>query len=290
MEQKGEKEQREHGNLYKPYSYYRSEIPQIFPNVVLHWHSEIELNYMISGKGEFICGDEHITASEGDMIIILPNMLHSIEAAEKSGCRYDTVVFNASMLGAEDTDRETVELMEPLLKGSFAMSCHITGEQRFYRKFRECAEAIFSCIKKDSAVSDICLKSELIKFFWLLFESGKVSAEKNTVQNGMEQFRPAVEYINEHYSEHITIDMLADKVHLSKSYFMASFRKYTGISAMEYVNRVRIRAAERKLWEVDESVVNIAYECGFRNLSNFNRQFKGKTGITPSAYRKNRLP
>ncbi len=278
------REQREHGNRYKPYGYYKSDIPFRFPGVELHWHPETELNYITEGCAEFICGDEKLEAGEGDVILILPNMLHSIRVSSGGRCVYDTLVFDASMLGTEDTDRGAEELIKPLLKGDYGMSCLIRGDE----SFRECSEEIFRCIEKDTALADIRLKSELIRFFWMLFEKGRVNSDKNISQGSMEQLRGAIEHINKNYMDNITIENLADKAHLSRSYFMAAFKKRTGMGAMEYVNRVRIRAAERRLWDGDENIVDIAYDTGFRNLSNFNRRFKEKTGMTPSEYRKSR--
>lgn len=282
MQKENVKEKREHGNRYKPYGYYKSDIPFGFPNVELHWHPEAELNYITRGCAEFICGDEKLEAGEGDIVLILPNMLHSIKVSAGGRCVYDTLVFDASMLGTEDTDRGAEELIKPLLKGEFGMSCLIKGDD----EFRECGAEIFNCIKKDTPLSDIRLKSELMRFFWMLFAKGKTDTDKSTRQSGMEQLRGAVEYINKHYMENITIEKLAEEAHLSRSYFMAAFKKNTGMGAMEYVNRVRIRMAERKLWDGNENIVDICYDTGFRNLSNFNRRFKEKTGMTPSEYRK----
>lgn len=282
MQKEDVKEKREHGNRYKPYGYYKSDIPFGFPNVELHWHPEVELNYVIEGCAEFICGDEKLEVAKGDIILILPNMLHSIKVSAGGRCVYDTLVFNASMLGTEDTDRGAEELIKPLLKGEYAMSCLIKGDN----EFRECVEGIFEFVKEDTALADIRLKSELMRFFWMMFAKGKTDTDKSSRQGGMEQLRAAVEYINRNYTENITIEKLAEESHLSRSYFMAEFKKNTGMGAMEYVNRVRIRVAERRLWDGNDNIVDICYDTGFRNLSNFNRRFKEKTGMTPSEYRK----
>lgn len=279
------KEHKEHINEYKPFSYYKCNIPGFFLNVPLHWHSEMELNYILEGCVEFICGDEKITAQAGDIVVILPDMLHSVSRSGASQCMYDTLVFGASMLGGQDTDRSAAMFIRPL-GTNCGIHSHISSEHPYYAELRTSIEQIFSCAKGDSAILDILLKSELMRLLWLLYESGSIYCISPGSAENSALLRSAIQYINSHYSENITIDMLAEITHLSRSYFMSCFRKAAGIGAIEYVNQVRAKSAVRLLEESSRSIAEIAFECGFRNLSNFNRQFKSIAGITPSEYRR----
>ncbi len=130
------------------------------------------------------------------------------------------------------------------------------------------------------------MKSELLRLFWLLENSGDIDCKTHSEVNRSEVIRPALEYIAENYSENITIEQLAGTVHLSKSYFMNRFRQAAGVSAVEYITQFRIRAACSALAESTKTVSEISFECGFRNLSNFNRQFRRLMGCTPNEYRK----
>lgn len=286
MNSEASREQREHGSEYKPYSYYKCSIPEFFINVPLHWHPELELNLIRDGCAEFICGDEKFTAHAGEIVVILPDMLHSVSRSGECRCAYDTVVFGLSMLGAQETDRSAALCVQPLGSGCGIHSL-VTREHPYYGELRTAAEQIFSCVKGDTAMLDMLMKSELIRLFWLLYESGTIYPLGRGASGSAELIRPAVQYISENYSEPITIDSLAGITHLSRSYFMSCFRQAAGMGAIEYVNQVRARAAVRLLGSTDKSVAEIAYECGFRNLSNFNRQFRSFAGVSPSQYRKN---
>lgn len=101
-----------------------------------------------------------------------------------------------------------------------------------------------------------------------------------------EVIRPALEYISIHFRENITIRQLAAVVHLSESYFMNQFQKYVGFSAIEYISHFRINQACKRLTSTKESVLEIAFDCGFRNISNFNRQFRKVAGCSPTEYRR----
>ena len=88
-----------------------------------------------------------------------------------------------------------------------------------------------------------------------------------------------------HYGEDITVEQLADIAHLSKSYFMGCFKKATGIGAIEHLTQIRMKIVCDALVNSNEHIADLAYNCGYDNLSNFNRQFKRMIGCTPMEYR-----
>ena len=101
-----------------------------------------------------------------------------------------------------------------------------------------------------------------------------------------ETLRPVLTYIQKHHSESVTIEQLAKIAHMSSSYFMSCFKQNFGLGAIEYLNQVRIRSACDLLRNTDRSISDIAFDTGFHNLSNFNRQFRTKVGCSPQTYRK----
>lgn len=176
------------------------------------------------------------------------------------------------------------ELLMPLVGGEMCVNPHITPFHVYYGEIRTSVENIISAALGDSSGFDLLLKSELARLFWLLFEAGDIlKTGKNKAAS--EIIRPAIDYMNLHYMENITISELAKTVNLSESYFMQKFRKAAGISAVEYLNQIRIRAVCAQLTGTKKSAAEIAFSCGFRNLSNFNRIFKRVTGRTPSDVR-----
>ena len=96
----------------------------------------------------------------------------------------------------------------------------------------------------------------------------------------------ALSYLAEHYAEPVTVGQLAGYCNLSKSYFMGCFKRATGMSAMEHLCQLRIRAACEALGKTSRGVSEIAADCGFQNLSGFNRQFKKRVGCSPAQYRR----
>lgn len=275
------KENRIHSSRIKPFSYYKCAIPDYFYCVPMHWHSEFEINFIREGAAEFICGTDKFTSSKGDIIITQPNELHSIYPCEYTRQIYDTLVFSSDIFGISDSDRYFNECIRPLINGSMRITAHITPKHHYYSELAMTAENIFFCAKGDTPQLDMLMRSELLKLLWLL----ETEAEQGTSTGKYDSIiRPALEYIAEHFSENITVAQLAASVHLSESYFMNLFRKQVGLSAVEYISHFRIDTACRELIGTKKSVLEIAFDCGYRNISNFNRQFRKITGCSPTEY------
>lgn len=285
MQEKETEEKRCHSSGTIPFSYYESRIPDYFANVPLHWHGEFEINYIRSGMGEFIGGDEKLICKEGDIILMMPNVLHGIYPCGNHALLYDTIVCRPAMLGVAENDRCTAECMRPIMYGSMGACIQITKSSAGYENIQCITEEIFVAAKTNTAQADMLLKSSLLKFFWLLLQKDDISF-KPVENSRSELMRPALEYISEHFCEPLTVTQLAERVHLSKSYFMERFRETAGVSVMEYIIRLRVQKACELLTTTEKTAAETAFECGFCNLSNYNRQFKRIMGITPNAYRK----
>ncbi len=95
----------------------------------------------------------------------------------------------------------------------------------------------------------------------------------------------ACRYMQKHYSENITIEELASKIHLNKSYFIRKFKAKFGISPLKYLINIRLSNAKIFLQDTDNSIEEIAFLCGFCTSSHFSLIFKREFGVTPGDYR-----
>lgn len=283
------KENRQHSTPLIPYSYYKVDIPKALNNVPMHWHSEFELNRILQGAGEFICGDEHFTAREGEFLLIPPNMLHAAYPLENHELVYQVLVFHPAMIGANTNDRCTIECIRPFMNNSIQVSGAIGPDSPNYAEVKLSVDNIFSCVFGNLPELDLLLKSELLRLFWLLNQTANTTISDDTSISYSELVRPALEYMMNNLQETISIDHLADISHLSKSYFMNCFKKAVGMGAIEHLTHLRINAACDALSDTNKMVSEIAFTCGYCNLSNFNRQFKQIMGCSPKEYRKRKI-
>lgn len=286
LQRKDSFENRQHSTDYIPYSFYECNIPHIIMNVPMHWHSEFEIDYVVRGAGEFTCGGEKYAVGEGGLFVLPPNMLHAANPAHGSELIYYAFVFNPALLGANARDRCAVEYIRPLVTGSCKFSPFIPHRAQNYPLLKTSIKQIFDCILGCVPQADLLLKSELLRFFWLLETDNSIQRQKETKSGCEENIRPALDFMMRNYHESISVAQLAAASHLSKSYFMNCFKKAVGLSAIEYLRQLRINAACEALASTKKAVYEIALNCGYENLSNFNRQFKKTMGCSPKEYRK----
>lgn len=100
-----------------------------------------------------------------------------------------------------------------------------------------------------------------------------------------EKFTEVSEYISQHYQEDLSVAELAEKFHMSYSYFAAIFKEYYGQTCKEMVLTVRLQKAEDLLQFTDFDLTYISQETGFCDCSHFIKAFKQKYGVTPRKYR-----
>ncbi len=280
------KEQRQHSSSLVPYSVYDCLIPDFFPNVPMHWHNEFEIDYVLQGKGDFICGDQHFSINSGDVVLISPNMLHAAYPSSNMNLHYIAFVFHASMLGLESNDRSSTHCIRPLITGQLRVNMKYDLSHPDYSVIRSLTESLISCANKSNAYDDLLLKSNLLELCWYFEKKENLSSSRDDEISYSSLIRPALEYMTYHYMNSITIKELAAQCTISSSHFMNCFKKAVGCSAIEFLTHLRIKAACTALTETEDDISVISCNCGFNNLSNFNKQFKQLTGCSPREYRK----
>lgn len=97
------------------------------------------------------------------------------------------------------------------------------------------------------------------------------------------------DYLEEHYEKDITLDAIAEKLNITRSYLSTYFKEKTGIYFVDYVNSVRINKAKKLLLKPEIRIQDAATLVGYQNINSFNRMFKKFTGVTPSEFRKNEI-
>ena len=106
-----------------------------------------------------------------------------------------------------------------------------------------------------------------------------------TTSKNKELIKKAISFIAQNYANNITLDYVANEVHLNPAYFSTLFKKEVGYSFKEYLNMIRIEESKRLLTNSSYSIVDIAIAVGFEDQSYFSKVFKKYTGITPKQYR-----
>ncbi len=280
------REQKQHSTMLIPYSFLYGVMPDYYPSIGLHCHTEFELFIFAEGQCRFQLGESFFTAKAGDIVLVQPNVLHGAEPINGEKVAYDIVLFHPQLMTGGIEDRAYQEIWLPLINGDLNVDAPINTEHPYYTQILYVAEHTVTCVRNPNIQNELLLRSSLMKLFFLLLDSGSIRSKSELLSQNDSVLVPVTDYIKANYAEALTVETLADIVHLSKSYFMGLFRKIYGMSAIAYVHHVRIEAVCELLKHTDESITEIAIRCGYPSVANFNRHFKKEVGMTPGEYRK----
>ncbi len=276
-----------HGDRMLPLAAYHCIIPTAqSPNVALHWHSEFEFSLITEGSALYKFGsDEYVTALD-DIILIAPNTLHSMEPIDGKTQISDTVVFHMDLLGLSRPDICTVKYLRPLRSGEFGVINHISRADGSYEVIRRSFDKIYELVEQKPPCYELKLKSALFSFFAALYSENLI--QKSGISAHISNNRLVTDiltYIDENYRENLSIPALAERFCMSESCLMNYFRDSCGITCHRYIVQTRLLAAGKLLLETENPICDICFDCGFSNLSNFNRHFKQYFGMSPRDYR-----
>ena len=247
----------------------------------MHFHPELELLYIDSGKFECKIENNHsIIASQGDIIFINTNVPHSTFYIEDNSANTLIQFKNPTVFGGPLRYLSNYFRQVPIPAYLF------TKEDPDYEEIKgRICDILKKNENKDSAY-DYYITANIYMFLALLRKKNFLIAEENIVNpNLISKILPALEYIENNYNENISLDLFASKFHMNRDYFCRLFKKACGTTLTDYLNFVRICKAE-ELLKTDISILEISYKVGFSSLSYFNRTFKKYKLCSPSTYRK----
>ena len=104
--------------------------------------------------------------------------------------------------------------------------------------------------------------------------------------NGSDRLNKVINYIMQNFDQDISLPKVASTANMSLTAFCNFFKENNRLTFVEYLNTVRVGHACKLLFDKDRNVVDVAYECGYNSLANFNKQFRKYKNMTPTEYRK----
>lgn len=276
-------ETKHHGEVRFPFNIYPCTIPGDFRQVAVHWQDSMELIYIKRGSGLVQTGAQVCTAQSGDIFVLTPGTLHAIRQAESCTMEYENIIFDVELLGGTE-DLCAEKYLLPLQSGRLALPEHITPDEAWYPQAADCLKEAEEANRCKQFGYELCIKGALLRFLALLIAQSKAlpPAEKASTQ----RLRAVLQWISAHYSEPVCVADAAALCQCSPNHFMRWFRQMTGQTFIIFLREYRLNAAAEALRTTEDTILSISEQCGFENLSYFNREFKAHFGMTPREYRK----
>ena len=286
------KENIQHGNFIMPFSLYEGRIdPAISPSIPIHWHEEFEVILVIDGRCNYKIDLEAFIIEKGDILMIGPQKLHTLNSINDITLSWTSFVFNIDMLKSLNTDGALLKYISPILNNNHQIPLIIKNNDTYYDNILTVIKDIITCYKEKDIAYELELKSLLYKLFSLFYKGNLIvtNTDKNIINTKVtDKVKLVLNYIHDNYSNNISINTLANICDYSEYHFMIFFKKHIGMTCIQYINNYRLEKASLLLNSTSKPIMDISLEVGFDNLSYFNKLFKNKYNLTPKEFRSNK--
>ena len=252
-----------------------------------HHHTELEISLVKEGQGVYTVGAAQYTIKPGDVFLFGTHEEHYI--TDISGCerlRLMNIHFEPRFIWA-GSDLFDVKYLRIFFDRSENFRNRLDRENPATSEIVRLLVEIEREAAERREEYELMVKIKLLSLLVLLNrEYDYVSDGTSYVESAKySQISGAMKYIDENLAEPLTLDEIAAKANLNKTYFTTLFKKLNGVAPWEYLTARRIEKSYALLPRRDMNILEVANSCGFNNASNFNRAFRKVTGMTPSEYR-----
>lgn len=276
------KENKPHGTKEYPYTQYFINFPKRAFHIPVHWHDEIEIIYIKQGNISISIQEEIYQASLGDLFFVNPGELHFMESDDMT-VEYYTILFPLEFISFQTEDLLEQEVLQPLrMKNLLFPNCIIKEEIK--SQIIALLKQLINVNQERVIFYPLRTRILLLEILELFLKNNVFCKPSFTHFSSLQ--REMISYIQKHYTEKITLQMLAKEFHLSEKYISVYFKKHFSISFMQYVGHLRMTKAKHLLLTTDLSITEVALSCGFFSVNLFIRKFKEMYQVTPLQYRK----
>ncbi|WET00541.1 AraC family transcriptional regulator [Flavobacterium sp. YJ01] len=255
-----------------------------------HSHPELELVYVKESYGKRIIGNSVMPFAPGDMVFLGSDIPHVwlndekyYQGIEDLKANSIVVYFHKDIFGPTFYElKETQKINELFFQAGKGISIIGKTNKQIAKKLEKLVS------KKDFEVivglfEILSILSESQDTIYINDEIYSLMQKDSKVDRLSEVFQ----YVNKNYKKNISLEEIAAVANMTRTSFCRMFRVKTKKNFVDYLHEIRISNACKLLLETDKSMSEIAYECGYKTASNFNKLFKKVKGITPSDFKNN---
>lgn len=245
-----------------------------------HLHPEIEISLSITGDKTFFFNDGEVVTKPGDVIFINSKTPHKTET--EVGAVDSLLQFDIH----SETDKKDALFFVNTILGATAAPYKVfrAGTEEALR-LADCIIKIKKEYFKEENYHQHFIKAYLYELIAFLYRYNLLTPA-DEVSPKLTSLIPVFQYIEEHYTERISLGQMSALLGFNDSHFCRIFKNCTGLSFIEYVNLFRLQKAKKLLGKTEKSITQISYEVGFTSAAYFIKTFKKYNFCSPNKYRK----
>lgn len=250
----------------------------------LHCHEELELNFIQHAKGaRRLIGDHIAEIDDIELVLVGSNLPHvwQTHKCKSKEIREVTIQFHKDLFDEKFLRRNQLSFIRSMLERS-AKGILFSKEtaQRLSGRLSALSQkqGFDSVLELMSILHDLSVSRNMHTLSDAAFSNASLSYNSRRIDT-------AFEYMNQNFQNNIKLTEVSKLVNMTEVSFSRFFKTRTGITFMDSLLEIRLGHASRLLIDTTQTVSEVAYSCGFNNISNFNRLFKKKKGCTPKEFR-----
>ncbi|MDQ0891239.1 AraC-like DNA-binding protein/mannose-6-phosphate isomerase-like protein (cupin superfamily) [Paenibacillus sp. V4I9] len=263
-----------------------SDTPQFGPPTPWRWHSHMQVEFLVVIEGQLGIQTKHdyTVMAPGDVMVLGSSQPHRTYKYSADALRQ--IVFQIDL--KQHFDLSTMpylhcfsELTHPLEQFNELFQGNAAVKQAAYNLIMQ----IYEESQSRKMGYELAISAAIKNLLLLMLRNDKRDFSALAEDSGISRVRPALDFIDEHLSERISVEDMCSVLNLSYHYFIKYFKKVMGISFVDYVNYKRIKKAERLLLTGDLSIMDVSFEVGILNMAQFYKLFKRHNQCSPKEFK-----
>lgn len=255
-------------------------------NVPIHWHNDLEINLIREGEAVFQVYQKSYRVRTGEGFLLNRNVPHSCSSPGNEHVRYSTILVRPDFLYGDFGSDVERKCFQPFLQNSAIPCIYLIGFDENGKEILQKLNQVEEAFDRKRFCYELKIKGLLCEAFAMILYGHRQELTKFVPANlqELERLEKMLNYLNMHFTEVISLQDLADQVHLSREVCCRLFKKMTGKTITGYLEEYRVNKSFSLVQSGQYSMTQITEMVGFSNPSRFASAFRKRFGCNPGEY------
>ena len=255
-------------------------------NVPIHWHNDLEINLIREGEAVFQVYQKSYRVRTGEGFLLNRNVPHSCSSPGNEHVRYSTILVRPDFLYGDFGSDVERKCFQPFLQNSAIPCIYLTGFGENGKEILQKLNQVEEAFDRKRFCYELKIKGLLCEAFAMILYGHRQELTKFVSANlqELERLEKMLNYLNMHFTEVISLQDLADQVHLLREVCCRLFKKMTGKTITGYLEEYRVNKSFSLVQSGQYSMIQITEMVGFSNPSRFASAFRKRFGCNPGEY------